>query len=306
MKQPIENILAKYFSKEASREELEFIIKWVSENPEEFQKYKKAYELDIFETKSFRSAKMRKHILQHTIDHPTRQYSFNNFQRIAAIFVGIMVLGTLLYFYNQNLKVDFTNLTATNETYILPDGSEVILSANTGIAFTKSWTGHFNRNLNLNGRAYFKVTKDPSNPFTVNTKNVRVTVLGTEFTVNEIGDKTQIILSEGKVKLISPIFDDPVILDKLGDQLIINSQSVIKHNNVNLSLYAAWKEEKLYFNNCTVDEIVNLLEDSYDVRFDLENETMLKRKLFGSAPSDDPQLIIEALSQILQTDFEIK
>ena len=81
---------------------------------------------------------------------------------------------------------------------------------------------------------------------------------------------------------------------------------MIKHNNVNLSLYAAWKEEKLYFNNCTVDEIVNLLDDSYDVRVDLDNDAMLERRLFGSAPSDDPQLIIKALSQILQTDFEIK
>ena len=306
MEQPIENILAKYFSKEANREELEFIVKWVSENPEEFQKYKKAYELDIFETRSFESTKMRGYIMQHTVGHPISQYSFYNFQRIAAIFAGIMVLGTLLYFYNQSLKVDITNLTAANETHILPDGSEVILSANTGITFTKSWTGRFNRNLNLNGRAYFKVTKNPSNPFTVNTKNVRVTVLGTEFTINEIGEKTQVVLSEGKVKLSSSIFEEPVILDKLGDQLILDSQSVIKHNNVNLSLYAAWKEEKLYFNNCTVDEIVNLLDDSYDVRVDLDNDAMLERRLFGSAPSDDPQLIIKALSQILQTDFEIK
>jgi ferric-dicitrate binding protein FerR (iron transport regulator) len=95
-------------------------------------------------------------------------------------------------------------------------------------------------------------------------------------------------------------------LNQPGDQVILNHQGIVKQNRVNASLYAAWKEEKIYFNNCTVDEIVDLLGDSYNVYLDLTDEQMLNTKLLGSAPSDDPYLIIKALSHILQTVIKVK
>ena len=308
MNQQLENSLAKYFCGEASPEEQKLVERWKVENQIEFENYRKAYSLNIFSEQKFSPEnKVQEVMLRAELKSAiASKNTYRMWFRIAAIFIGLMAIGVLLSFYNRSLTFNHTNTTAYMETLEIPDGSEIILASNSSVSYKLSWLGHFNREINFNGRAFFHITKMPEHPFSVNTENLKVTVLGTQFTVNEIDGNTQVVLTEGRVRLQSDVIETPIELNQPGDQVIVNDQSIIKQNNVDPDLYAAWKDEKLYFNNCTVAEIVNLLDDSYNVQLDLDDESMLNRKLFGSAPSDNPQLIIKALSQILQRDFEIK
>ena len=305
MNQELENSLAKYFCGEASAEEQKIVERWKSENEVEYEHYQKAYSMNIFSEISFSPENKAREILQKA-ERKSAIVSKNRSRmwfRIAAIFIGLLALGVTLSFYNRSLSYSYTNTTASTEVLQMPDGSEVVLAANSTISYKKNWLGNFNRAIKLKGRAFFHITKNPEHPFTVDTKNLKVTVLGTQFTVNEIEQFTQLVLSEGIVRLESDAIGNPIVLDQAGDQLIVSAQKVIKQNNVDPALYAAWKEEKLYFNNCSVFEIINLLDDSYNVHLELKDKNMLNKKLFGSAPSDDPKLIIKALSQILQIDL---
>lgn len=308
MNQQLENSLAKYFCGEANPEEEQLVENWKANNKVEFERYQKAFSLNIFSEQKFSPKnKAQELILKAELESAiATKNTYRMWLRIAAVFIGLMVVGVILSSYNRTLSYHHTNLTATTETLEMPDGSEIILAANSSISYKLNWLGNFDREINFNGRAFFHITKNPEQPFSVNTENLKVTVLGTQFTVNEIGENTQVVLTEGRVRLQSKVIEEHIELNQPGDQVIVNNQSVIKHNRVDPALYAAWKEEKLYFNNCTVSEIVNLLEDSYNVQVDLSTENMLNRKLFGSAPSDDPQLIIKALSQILQRDLKEK
>lgn len=308
MKIQLEKILAKFFSGEANTEEQKLVENWKAENSLEFEKYRKAFAMNIFYEQKFYPQKkvpeiLLKAELQSAIADKKRYLMW---LRIAAVFVGLFILGVLLTEYNRTLYFNHTNLTSTTETMQLPDGSEIILAAKSSINYKLNWFGEFSRNINFNGKAYFSIKKDKEHPFSVNTEEVKLIVLGTQFTINEIDEKTQVVLTEGHIRLLSDAFEPPVELNHPGDQVIMNDQGIVKQNRVNASLYAAWKEEKLYFNNCMVDEIVHLLDDSYDVQIELTNEKMGKTKLFGSAPSDEPYLIIQALSQILQSDLKVK
>ncbi len=308
MNQQLENKLAKYFSGEANLEEKKLVDFWKAENQTAFEEYRNAFSLNLFAEKKFSpmnkaqelvlKAELRKAI--------AAKNTYQMWFRVAAVFIGFMAVGIMMSSYNRTLSYSHTNLTATTETLEMPDGSEIILAANSSVNYKLNWLGSFDREINFKGRAYFHITKNPEQPFSVSMEDLKVTVLGTQFTVNQLGENTQVVLTEGRVRLQSNIFEEAIELSQPGDQLILNNQSVIKHNNVDAALYAAWKEEKLYFNNCSVSEIINLLDDSYNVQLNLSNENMLNRKLIGSAPSDDPQLIIKALSQILQRDLEEK
>jgi ferric-dicitrate binding protein FerR (iron transport regulator) len=87
------------------------------------------------------------------------------------------------------------------ETYkiVLSDGTEVWLNAATRLRFPFRFFGK-QREVYVEGEAYFKVTKDAAHPFIVHTPLTQVEVLGTSFNINtyEAGNvKTALV--EGKV-----------------------------------------------------------------------------------------------------------
>ena len=299
MSQPIENILAKYFAGEASPKEQEQINRWREEHGQLFESYRKAFHAEFFETKVFSNKKA---------GFFTRERKLQNavLFKVAAAFVGLMVVGALLYFYSQSLNVRYVNTTAYVQHIVLPDGSEAYLDKQASLQYKKSFLGNFSRQVAMSGRVFFHIFRDTSHPFTVDAGILKVKVLGTRFTVNRMSTKTQVVLTHGKVMVSSGRITQQVILQKTGDQVIIQNNGRTKENNVKAALYASWMDKKIYFNECTVKEVAEMLNDSYDLKIIIRNPDFLSRKLFGSAPSDDPKLIVEALSQILHTEIHIK
>lgn len=84
---------------------------------------------------------------------------------------------------------------------VLPDGSTVKLKGNSTLAYGSDFMN--DRRVTLDGEAYFSVTHDSDNRFTVENGNVRVVVLGTEFNVRALdGDRTaEVVLIKGKVSV---------------------------------------------------------------------------------------------------------
>ena len=80
----------------------------------------------------------------------------------------------------------------------LADGSVVVLFNNSELTFEKPFA---HRNIKLIGKALFRVAKDASRPFTVESGTIATTALGTEFTVTAFAHKPQLLvrLYEGKV-----------------------------------------------------------------------------------------------------------
>lgn len=81
----------------------------------------------------------------------------------------------------------------------LPDGSMIVLANKSEITFRQPFNTE--RDITLIGKAYFKVAKDKTKPFTVFSGDISTTALGTEFTVTTFKKNNQIIvrLYEGKV-----------------------------------------------------------------------------------------------------------
>jgi ferric-dicitrate binding protein FerR (iron transport regulator) len=130
-----------------------------------------------------------------------------------------------------------------------------------------------------------------------------VTVLGTKFAVNELSDKTQVVLTEGKVSLSGPAIKSELIITKPGSQVIVNNKVIITNNVVDQNLYTSWLNNKVHFSSCTVSQVINMLYNSYNIEVELDNPELLNKKLFGSAPSDNPELIVDALKHILNTNL---
>ncbi len=299
MNQPIENILAKYFAGEATAEEKTLIDQWKRSNGRLYDSYERTYNAKFFGKKEFRK-------VSPLIIPKTRTLNTTLILKAAAAFVGLMVLAATMYFYSQTLRVYHVNKTASVERIVLPDGSEVFLDKNASIAYKKDFAGNFHRNVKMTGRVFFHIFRDVSHPFTVHAGILKVKVLGTRFTVNRMTMKTQVVLTHGKVLVSSLKISRAVILQKTGDQVVIENNGREKENNIKAALYSSWMGRKIYFNECTVKEVMDMLNDSYNIKVNIHNPGFLSKKLFGSAPSDDPRLVVDALSQILHTEIEVQ
>ncbi len=295
MEQRIENLLAKYFAGEATVEEQAWVNKWKEKNPALFVSYRKAYHTEYFTTKSFPKRTPR---------FASRNRNLVILLKVAAVFAGLLAVGIVLLYYLNSLDVRYANTTASIQRVSLPDGTEVFLDKGASIEFKKNLLGKFGRNVDMTGRIFFHVFRDISHPFTVNAGTVQVKVLGTRFTVNRMRVKTQVILTHGRVLVHSAKSERQVLLQEPGDQVIVQNNGNEKKNNIKASLYASWMEKKIYFDDCTVKEVLDMLNDSYNFHVALSDSACLNKKLFGSAPSDDPQLILEALSQIIHTKIQ--
>jgi len=304
---PIEKILANYFAGEASAEEIVQAEAIRKQHAEEFAAWEKAFHQRIFENKSFDVEKSKQKLIAAIRREKSVQKSrLTIWLKVAAVFVGLLLVGSAIYLSIQTKSVTYQNTTAQLKAVTLPDGTEVTLDKNATLRYKTNFWGSFQREVSMSGRAFFHVTKDASHPFNVYAGKLSVTVLGTKFTVNELSNHTQVFLTEGKVRVESNVSKDKYVITKPGEQIIVDNKGQLNHNRVNPALYASWKTNKIHFNNCTVKEVIQLLDDSYGVEVNVTDENQLKRKLYGSAPADDEQLIIDALSQILQTNIESK
>lgn len=120
---------------------------------------------------------------------------FKSFIRVAA---AIAILLTGSYFFLNSLDQSFSTQLAERTEVQLPDNSEIVLNADSRISFSeKKWDEK--RNVALDGEAFFKVAKGKK--FTVSTDAGTVSVLGTQFNVENRKDFFEVTCYEGLVSV---------------------------------------------------------------------------------------------------------
>lgn len=182
----------------------------------------------------------------------------------------------------------------------LPDGSTVMLNANSEISF-KGWKEGACREIWLKGEAFFQVAKTPSKAsFIVHTERFDVVVTGTQFNVMNRAGKTNVMLTEGSVTLKTP--DGKEIYMKPGDFVeFTNEQPEMKTAREENVL--AWKDKKLYFEKTPLSVAVQKIEELYGVKIRLANKTVADKTLTGIMSNDNLDDLLQAVE--VATDFHV-
>jgi ferric-dicitrate binding protein FerR (iron transport regulator) len=190
-----------------------------------------------------------------------------------------------------------------NKTIQLPDGSVVILNANSTISYNPEWASDQPREIWLKGEAFFSVThKVNSQKFIVHTDDLDVQVLGTKFNVNTRRENTRVILNSGKVKLYLANETSKIVEMKPGE--MVNFSKKAEHLDkqiVKASRYSAWVEKKLVFEDTSIKEIAQVLEENYGMKVKFLDPELSKLTFTGTIDSGN----IDLLLTILQKTFNI-
>ena len=163
---------------------------------------------------------------------------------------------------------------------ILNDGTRVWMNARSRLVYPVAFGD--TREVELEGEAYFEVTRDENRPFIVHAGQVAVKVLGTEFNVSNYpeNEDVQTTLIKGKVQVTLSENMDGYTLHP-GEQVVYNKESgEVTVANVDVSYVTAWREGRLRFRDRPLKEIMDFISRWYDVDVVYEDE-VVKNYLFG-------------------------
>lgn len=175
----------------------------------------------------------------------------------------------------------------------LSDGTIVHLNSGTTLKYPVKFIAGENRQVFLDGEAFFDVTKDKTHPFVVNADNLNIRVLGTHFNVSNYPEDnlTDVVLVEGSVGLYSAReqfnAEKNTVLKPgfKGSFSKINNQ--IKTKAVVTEVYTAWIKGGLTFRDMTFKDISKKLERHYNITIVNQNSKLSNEK-FNASFGDEP------------------
>lgn len=223
--------------------------------------------------------------------------------KVAASIVVLIGLSTTIYHYSYTpLQVEHilvTQTTARGEKLdvVLPDGTQVKLNAGSSISYPETFDGNL-RSVALKGEAFFEVIKNPNKPFEVRTGELKTTVLGTSFNINtHDSDNITITVATGKVRVISSK-DQEVFLTPSKQMTFNKVTKAMISQKVDMYKHIAWKDGILQFEDITIAEAAEKLEQWYNVSIKVLNNDIANCKFTGSFNNEELLTILESLSYV--------
>lgn len=162
----------------------------------------------------------------------------------------------------------------------LDDGTLVHLNSDSRLIYPEKF-GRGNRDVILDGEAYFMVAKDKSRTFVVHTKNGDIREYGTEFNVNARGDRpnTEVVLVSGSIG-VTPTNGSEKMMTP--GTLSIMEGSNCGTTTVDTEPYKAWNTGHIDFGNWTLERIMNVMARWYNKDVEFADESLKRERLSGT------------------------
>ena len=182
----------------------------------------------------------------------------------------------------------------------LPDNSHITLAENSALQYDRLAYGKKNRNVTLNGKAYFSVTHQEQCPFRVQTELANIQVLGTQFQVTANANQTSATVESGKVRFYNKEQKEAILTK--GMYAFINQKGQMQINKQSDPNTFAWKTHVFVYNEAPLKKVVKELEEVYKVHIGgIPQKEYYLTTTFDNTPIED---IIEIINQTLDTKQE--
>jgi len=186
--------------------------------------------------------------------------------------------------------------------YRLPDESIVDLNSESKLSYIKGFAGK-NRELWLNGEAFFDVKKMRHKAFIIHTQQGDFKVLGTSFNIRSYPSDSLLSLSvKTGVVEFSPKELNGSIKVKEGEEIHFNKsrKKILKRVQFNHN-YIAWKTGVLSFDNLELSKVAQRLEAIYKVQIEFESDEINNLKFTASFENQE----IEKIAKVIALTFEL-
>ena len=230
---------------------------------------------------------------------------FYKASKIAAVAVFFLSIPIITIFYGAGKNETINQMTAKSEikNILLPDGSQVILNANSSISYSENFKQ--NRKLKLTGEAFFKVVKNPKQPFVVETSQFNTKVLGTSFNVKAYPNTINTVsVVTGKVEVSSK--------ENSAYKSILIKNQRLSYNNLEVPLlsiadakdFNAWTKNILIFQKSSLKETALTLENQFNVTILFEKRELEDLRITGKFKEENLNNILNSIALVKQLEIQ--
>jgi ferric-dicitrate binding protein FerR (iron transport regulator) len=236
--------------------------------------------------------------------------------KVAAMLLIPLLLSISVYLYQDREQMNDLGM---NEVVVhvakgqkamvtLPDGSTAYLNSESALRYRQNY-GYENRNVHLEGEAFFEVKKDSTKKFTVNTEYLNVDVLGTSFNVYayETENRIEMALVSGTVKVETHTTPAKTVYAKPNDKVVYNKTTgELQLKKTNTRFDTAWTRGELIFRSEPFHSVVSKIEHRFGVKIHVEGNDLDDDRFTGYFDSDRITDILENLKIHYKFNYKTK
>lgn len=217
--------------------------------------------------------------------------------RAAAVLL-VLISVSLWFYSNSNSMTEIRTNFGERMAVALPDKSSVVLNGNSVLRYAGKWDDDTPREVWIEGEGFFSVThKQNDQKFIVHANRLNVEVLGTKFNVRARKCISEVMLTEGQVKLgLAKNSDAAAVYLKPGELATMNNERLSKRT-VRKEQFTSWVQNKLLFDRTPLKDIAQMLKETYGLIVEFEDPELGNRELSGEISSATEDDILYAITQ---------
>ncbi|MCX2451225.1 FecR domain-containing protein [Pedobacter sp. PLR] len=303
-------LLLKFLTEETSPEEKITVLEWINESPEHKEIYFRVKDIvnhiDYEEVRLAPDQAVWRNISGKAKVETKRTGVFKlnrSYLKYAAAVLFTLAFSILIvsrYYGNHEVTSISVALNEGIKKVVLPDQSIVWLKPGSSLQYSPDFNGK-ERNVRLIGEAFFEITKVKAKDghrksFTVKSSNLEVSVLGTSFNVIDTRKSTAVIVRTGLVK--TKAGTESQLLHP-GDRAQLQ-HSKLNKDQVDVALFTSWRTGDYKFNQTTITEVVQLLENYTNCDVVILNPEKFKQtRLLGRVQAKTENQLLNILQDML-------
>ncbi len=358
MDDQLNQIIINYLKGEASSDEQQKLSRWLDQNTENKKRFDQFNDI-WFGTSKGLQAKLKfdaigalkkvNHKISLSEEQPnskkliemTRIQAFLRIAAVVLITFGLSSLAFWQFYSGKKISISdsITEVTApigSKSKVTLPDGTKIWLNAGSTIRYNGNFN-KINREIKLEGEAYFDVTKNKQMPFIVHTlSNINIRVLGTAFnlkaypregSVETTLVRGSLIVEQGgskekKVTTLAPNQratyikkEGRVFLSEIDKQTLKTEspqkldqlkEKVLFAPKVETEIFTSWKDNKLVFRNEGFESLAVKLERWYGVQINFAGDEIKNYHFNGAIENETINDVFNIISYTLPIKYTIK
>lgn len=322
----IDDLIIQLLCGELDESSLQELRAWIDHSPENASYFRERQEIwfssvEAPQLEKYNGKELYAAFLQHTAKTGgNRRGSFLYRQRRWLGYAAmLLVVATMTFFAYQrgehHVRKAFADIqveapSGSRTKALLPDGTVVWLNSRSKLTYSQGY-GLNDRKVTIDGEGYFEVQHNKDLPFSVNSKALRVSVLGTKFSFRDYPDDTEaeVMLEEGSVKLDNLVGADRPQLMTPGQKVVLDKKTgTMTTTACDVNTISLWSQGMIVFNDASLDEIAKRIERSYNVTVYIQDGTIRKYRFNGDFVRQEQSLkeVLDALADTGRLHYRLQ
>ncbi|MDR2040777.1 MAG: FecR domain-containing protein [Tannerella sp.] len=356
----IESMLIALFSGEATDSEVKILREWLDASPEHrqwFETYRKInFIIKVYRSSSrYDAEEAWRKVMPALGQKPSRgayRWMKRAYRYAAVVMLSFAAGMGTMYFYRpggqeaeqtvveqEMLFTEYTVPYGSKSMVILPDSSSIWMNAGSKLRYSSAFNRE-DREVFVEGEAYFKVARNEGKPFLVRTSAVTLKVLGTSFNVKAYPeeDRVETTVESGSVQVLRNVAgqlmtkliltagekatvikatqtDSLTVIRPLSPPAIAAAKTVMPEKaaektivaqNVTTELYTSWKDARWLIEKELLEDLAVKLERRYNVRISFADEALKKISFSGTLKDETLEQVLEAIKLSAPVNYTVR